>query len=272
MHLLRGRAAFQAGQFEEAETEFRGALEIQPDSISALINLGTTLGRLDDVEGAIAMFQKAIEIAPANSTALFNLGRLLQFQGRLEEALGHYRNAALYAPEDGGIRFQLAEALRLTGNPQEALIHFREAARLEPPGELARFRQAQILNGLGRDAEALQVLSEGLRVVPRSSMLSLTLARLLSSTSELELRDGERALEILETAPIRRSLRSFETLAMAYAEVGDCDKAVDWQSQALEAALDFDDQTLATELQRSLERYQNERPCRYLDTAAAGGG
>ena len=45
--------------------------------------------------------------------------------------------------------------------------------------------------------------------------------------------------------PIRRSIRSFETLAMAYAEVGRCEDAFDWQSQAWEASLDFDDQTLA---------------------------
>ncbi len=50
---------------------------------------------------------------------------------------------------------------------------------------------------------------------------------------------------------------------MAYAETGDCDKAVDWQSQAWEAALDADDQTLAESLKLAADHYQTERPCRY---------
>ena len=270
VHLLRGQAAYRAGRYEEAAGEFRGAIEIKPDSVSAHINLGSTLGQLGEVEAAIAEYRRAIELAPANATALYNLGALLRRRGELAEALDAFRNAALYAPEDGAIRFQLADALRLTGRAEESLIHFRQSAKLEPPGELARFREAQVLNGLGRDAEAIGRLEEGLAVIPRSSMLALTLARLLASVPDVSLRDGDRALEILNESPIRRSLRSLETLAMAYAEVGRCDEAFDWQSQAWELALDFDDPTLAEELKRTLDRYQNDRPCRYLvDVATA---
>ncbi len=263
VHLLRGQAAYRAGRFEEAASEFRGAIEIKPDSVSGHINLGSALGRLGDADGAIEEYRKAIAIAPANATALYNLGALLRQRGELAEALDQF-NAALYAPEDGGIRFQLADALRLTGRGDDSLIHFRKSAELEPPGELARFREAQVLNTLGRDAEAAQRLEEGLVIIPRSSMLALTLARLLASSPDLAVRDGQRALEILEKSPIRRSLRSFETLAMAYAEVGRCEEAVDWQSQAWEASLDFDDQTLAEGLKSTLDHYQNDRPCRYL--------
>ena len=264
VHLLRGQAAYRAGRFEEAADEFRGAIEIKPDSVSGYINLGSTLGQLGETDGAIAQYRKAIELAPANATALYNLGALLRGRGELADALDAFRNAALYAPEDGAIRFQLADALRLTGRQQESLIHFRAAAELEPPGELARFREAQVLNGLGRDAEAIRRLKEGLVVVPRSSLLALTLGRLLASTDDLSLRDGERALEILLKSPIRSSVRSFETLAMAYAEVGRCEDAFDYQSRAWEASLDRDDQTLAEELKRTLDHYENDRPCRYL--------
>lgn len=268
VHLLRGQAAYRAGRFDEAAKEFRGAVEIKPTSVAGHINLGSTLGQMGDSEGAIAEYRKAIELAPANATALYNLGALLRQRGELGEALDSFRNAALYAPEDGVIRFQLADALRLTGREKESLLHFRKSAELEPPGEMARFREAQVLNELGRDAEAIARLKEGLAIIPRSSLLALTLARLLASSSDLSLRDGERAVQILNEAPIRRSLRSFESLAMAYAEAGDCEKAVEWQSQAWEAALDFDDQEIAATLESALDHYRNDRPCRYLAEAA----
>ncbi len=268
VHLLRGQAAYRAGRFEEAAEEFRGAIEIKPTGVAGHINLGSTLGQLGDTDGAIAEYRKAIELAPANATALYNLGALLRQRGELGEALDSFRNAALYAPEDGVIRFQLADALRLTGREKESLLHFRKSAELEPPGEMARFREVQVLNQLGRDAEAIARLKEGLAVIPRSSLLALTLARLLASSDDLSLRDGERAIQILNDSPIRRSIRSFETLAMAYAEAGDCDKAVEWQSQALEAAMDFDEKETAAALERTLEHYRDDRPCRYLSAAA----
>lgn len=264
VHLLRGRAAYQAGQFEEAAKEFRGAIEMRPDQVSGYVNLGSTLGRLGDTDAAIAQFRKAIELAPANATALYNLGALLRARGELADALDQFRNAALYSPEDGGVRFQLADALRLTGRAEESLIHYRKSAELEPPGELARFREVQVLNGLGRDGDAIRRLEEGLVVIPRSSILAISLARLLASSSDLSLRNGERALAILEKAPIRRSVRAFETLAMAHAEAGNCDEAVNWQSQAWEASLDFDDQTQAEKLKATLDHYESDRPCRYL--------
>jgi Flp pilus assembly protein TadD len=273
VHLLRGRAAYQAGQFEAAAEEFRSAAEVKPDSVPARVNLGTTLGRLGDVEGAMAEYRRAIEIAPANTSALFNLGALLLQQGDLGGALEQFTAAALYAPEDGGIRFQLAEALRLNDRGEEALLHYRKAAELEPPGQMARFREAQILSAKGLHADAVARLDEGHTLAPRSSLLALTLARMLASAPDLSVRDGKRALEILQSSPIRRSVRSFETLAMAYAETGQCDKAVEWQSQAWEAALDADNQELAEGLQRMVEHYQQGPPCRYpvtTETAPQG--
>ncbi len=267
VHLLRGRAAYQAGDFAAAAEQFRAAAEVNPESVAAHVNLGTTLGRLGDVEGAMTEYRRAIELAPANTSALYNLGTLLMQRGESADALEQFKTAALHAPKDGGLRFQLAEALRANGLENDALLHYRQAAELAPPGEMARFREAQILTEQGRLVEAIERLEEGLELAPRSSLLALTLARLLASGPDLELRDGERALAILLNSTIRRSLRSFETLAMAYAETGNCDKALEWQSQAWEAALDADDQTLAEEMERRAAHYRDSRPCRYLPDA-----
>jgi tetratricopeptide (TPR) repeat protein len=267
--LLRGRGAYQAGRFDEAAAEFRRALEAKPDSIPALINLGTTLGRLEDVEGATEQFRKAVELAPANSTARLNLGSMLAANGRLEEAVEHLEQAALYAQDDPVIRWELAETQRRAGKLEDALIHYQAASRLSPPGEMARFREAQVLTELGRSAEARDRLEEGLALIPRSLNLSIALARILAATSELEVRDGVRAQELaLMVVGAAPTLRAVETVAMAYAETGLCDKAAEYQHRAIEAAMDRDNQELVAELQRMLERYENERPCRYLSEEA----
>ncbi len=263
--LLRGRAAYQAGRFEEAAAEFRRALEAAPDSIPALINLGTTLGRLEKFDDAMVQFRKAIELAPGNSTAQLNLGTMLAAQGKPEEAVTYLESAASYAPEDAGYRWELAEVQRRLGRLEDALLHYRAAAELSPPGEMARFREAQILTELNRSAEARDRLEEGLELIPRSLNLAIALARILAATPELEVRDGVRAQELaLRVVGAAPTMRAVETVAMAYAESGLCDKAAEYQHRAIEAAMDRDDPELVGELQRTLERYENERPCRYL--------
>ncbi|MFQ5350078.1 MAG: tetratricopeptide repeat protein [Thermoanaerobaculia bacterium] len=262
--LLRGRAAYQAGRFEEAAAEFRRALEGKPDSIPALINLGTTLGRLDDIEGAMEQFRKAIELAPANSTAHLNLGTMLASHGKLEEAVNHLEEAAMYSQEDPGIRWELAETQRRLGRFEDARLHYQAAIRLAPPGEMARFREAQTLSSQDRYAEARDRLEEGLEVLPRSLNLSIALARILAMSPDLEVRNGVRAQELaLTVVGAAPTMRAVETAAAAYAEAGLCDKAAEYQHRTIEAAMNRDDPQLVAELEKMLEHYENDRPCRY---------
>ena len=64
-----------------------------------------------------------------------------------------------------------------------------------------------------------------------------TLARLLSSSPDLSLRDGKRALDIAmavndaEPAPAHA-----ETIALALAELGRCDEAMNWMKRAVASA------------------------------------
>ena len=53
VHLLQGRLAFQAGQFADAARAFAKAVQAEPDSVRARVNLGSALGQMGDTQGAM---------------------------------------------------------------------------------------------------------------------------------------------------------------------------------------------------------------------------
>ena len=101
VHVLRGRTAFRAGDYAGAAREFRKAVEADPESVGARVNLGSALGQSGDRIGAIHQYRKALELSPDNPTALFNLAVLLSQEGKNDEAIAHLRKAAELDPRDG---------------------------------------------------------------------------------------------------------------------------------------------------------------------------
>ena len=87
------------------------------------------------------------------------------------------------------------------------------------------------------------------------------MAWLLATCGDGRIRDGAvavnfavRACELMQWA----SYPYFDTLAAAYAEVGDFDRACEWQVKALDAAADDE----KPDFQRRLAMYEQHQPFR----------
>jgi TPR repeat protein len=104
--------------------------------------------------------------------------------------------------------------------------------------------------------EALESASVGVRNV---------FARALSVHEVEELRNGRRAVEIMEDVvanPEYRTAWLLDTLAAAYAEAGDFDRAIETQQQALEAATSDLPDGARSRLEHRLELYRAGEPHR----------
>ena len=273
--ILRGRAAFQAGRYEEAAEAFRQAVEAEPESVRARVNLGSALGQTGDLEGAIEQFERSLELQPENATAHFNLAQLLLTTNRPAEALAQFEATVRIAPEDATAHLELGRLLRTAGDRAKALHHFRSARKLSPTLEDAYLGEAGVLISLGDFAAAKERLEEAHRLLPEQGRTAAALARLLAGSPDASLREGDRALELaLVVFDAARTVAHAETVAMAYAETDHCREAARWQSQALEAALKDGQTALGERLRESLGTYEGGAPCRprVLPEAAAAGG
>jgi len=74
MRMLSGGALLRQNEIEEAQAEFRRALEIEPDNKKALGLLGLTYFRMNDFEQALPVYARLVGLAPHDASLQLNLG------------------------------------------------------------------------------------------------------------------------------------------------------------------------------------------------------
>ncbi|MEO1366894.1 MAG: tetratricopeptide repeat protein [Acidobacteriota bacterium] len=258
--LLEGRRAFAVGDFGAAVAFFQKAVDAEPASTRARVNLASAQAMAGDPGAAVANYRTVLDVEPENATALFNLGLLLMQAGQREQGLPMLEKAAAANPDDAEARLELARALAQEGDLQGALRWADEAMNADRSRQRAWILAAQLEVALGRWKEARERLEEGVRLLPSEGLLMHELARLLAASFDVSQRNGELAVQlagsVAQASPIPEHL---ETLALALGEVGRCDEARQMQALAIEKAAGT---PLADRLTTDLARYENDAPCR----------
>jgi len=113
-HFNKGDFLGIIGFYEEAEYEFKKALEIYPSFSQAHNNLGMIYfikGRYDE---AMQEFKEAIRINPRFSQAYYNLGRIYERRGEKRKAMDAWKKALDINPAHKGAGRKLKETVRRT--------------------------------------------------------------------------------------------------------------------------------------------------------------
>ena len=88
LHLLRGQVRFIQGDFEQAISEERKAVELSPSYASAFAVLGQTLLYAGQYDESIRLTERAMRLNPYfPSWLLLNLGRALVFKGEYDRGI-----------------------------------------------------------------------------------------------------------------------------------------------------------------------------------------
>ncbi|MCP4378707.1 MAG: tetratricopeptide repeat protein [bacterium] len=264
VHLLRGRLAFGSKRYEEARDEFQKAVDADPKSARALVNLGTVLARLGDVEAATGRYLEALKIDPESTTAHFNLASLYASRDAYAAAQSHVRSAVEAAPQDSEAQLLLARTYAALGDYEASLAPFEQAALIDPSSAEAVVDGAAALVRLEHYYRAKRVLEAGLDRMPDNGVISFALARLLAAAPGADVRDGERALDLAKRVfAAENSPRHIQLVAQALAEAGKCDEAAQWQQKLIDLAIkdSVREEGIAV-FRKDLELYSNRKPCR----------
>ena len=257
-HRDLGLQASAREDWPEAARQFRSAVEMAPDNPTMRLNLGTALIRTGAARAALAQLEAAVGIDPRLAAAHYLLGTLLERSGRDAEAIERFRAAAAYDETLAAARLRLADALRRNGRFEEALDQYGQSG--EAP---ARFGEAMALVRLGRYAEARTRLSDAMARRPDQPGFAHALARVLAAAPDDRVRDGRRALAIVQAlAAEYRTAPVAETMAMALAELGRFAEAVEWQRFAMGIVSDAALSDVARAMADNLTRYLRGEPCR----------
>jgi tetratricopeptide (TPR) repeat protein len=259
----RGSQAIQAREWRDAITNLRQAVELAPDNAFTRLNLGTALYMERDATGALEEYRAALRLSPGLARAHFGVGVIMEGRRLDRAAIDAFTEAVKYDPAYVEAHFSLANALRRTGRVQESLPHYVDVLRANPAVSQASFGYAMGLVRLGRYQEARARLEADTKAFPDQPGFAHALARLLAAAPVDRVRDGARALSIMkDLMQGQQTVAMAETMAMALAESGRFDEAVQWQRDALASATAEKRADVVRTLAVNLQSYQNRQPCR----------
>ena len=144
-----GNRHAQAGEFQEAIAAYQAALELKPDYLSAMSNLGVAYYNNGLLDEAVAEYQKALEVAPEDAAVHSNLAAAYVQQGKLEEALEVYTRAVELEPALAQAYFGLGVVYMQMGQNEDAIQAFENFQKHDSGEDAMATTQAeQYLNQL----------------------------------------------------------------------------------------------------------------------------
>jgi tetratricopeptide (TPR) repeat protein len=141
---------------------YERALELDPRSAGALVNLGTIHYHLRKWDEAERCYRQALEVDSSYALAHFNLGNLFDETGNRMQALAHYQAAIRANPNYADAHYNAALIYQGQGDVMRAVRHWKAYLKLDPGSswatvakrELDRLRRATLVHGAKGDDDS----------------------------------------------------------------------------------------------------------------------
>lgn len=139
----RGIAHERLKEWDQAEPNFKKALELYPDQPQVLNYLGYSwVDRGENLDEALLMIKKAVELRPQDGYIVDSLGWAYYQLGRYPEAVVELEKAVKLRPEDPTINDHLGDAYWRADRQLEATFQWNHAIAGKPePEELAKIEE-----------------------------------------------------------------------------------------------------------------------------------
>jgi arylsulfatase A-like enzyme/Flp pilus assembly protein TadD len=156
IHYLLGLNYYRINEFASSVVEFKKALELSPNYMLAVFNLGLANAALgDDVEAA-KYLKRTLELDPTNFSAAFDLGVTYLHQNMMPESTEAFRQSVTINPDFAPGYRALGEMLLYQHKIDEGLKELRTAARLAPKDPRIHEALAKALEAKGLHMEAAE--------------------------------------------------------------------------------------------------------------------
>lgn len=233
----RGVAEGKRGRPERAIADYDRALRVDPNYADAYMNRAIAYEEMGDRARAMADFDQAIRLNPKVDYGYYN-------RGRLHFARGHFDKAFLDITEairQGGDALADAYLIRAKvyselGNLAGAAADYERAIQSAQKDAGGSRTRGEAFFAKGHYAAAASNYANAKQMAPNDEVVLGSVAWFKATCPDASFRNGKAAVqESLKACEITKWKYWYhlDTLAAAYAELGNFDNAIKYQMQAL---------------------------------------
>lgn len=231
----QGLHASQTREFTSAAEAFAQGLEIEPENNHARVSYARALFLAGQADQAARELEAVLQREPEHDLALFLSGILQEHDGAPTAAVARYQRVLKQDPDHYGAHFCLANRLFQDGEYGAAASHYRTALAANPEIPPARLHELLALKLSGQsDAEIVKRLETLAISHPEQQILGYTLIRMLLLSEEDQVRDQERARQLVNELVQQAFIPPHvELQALVAAAMGNFEQAAMLQQQVL---------------------------------------
>lgn len=160
-HVALGSVSYYLGfDPRTGEREYLRALELNPNSIDALLHITwvlTASGRFDEALGPL---QRALELDPLSTSVRNALGQIYYLNREFDQAIPEYEMALELDRSDPSLHYYLAGPYEQQGQYETAIAMYKSAIELSAGAPLYLSALGHAYGVAGMHKEALQILQE----------------------------------------------------------------------------------------------------------------
>lgn len=261
-YLYRGISYDISQQYQNAISDFNKALEIKPENVSINVAIGDSYRKSGDFKKSINSYDKAIQASPNNAQAYnkrgISYGQLHQY----ERAIDDFDKAVKLNPKDSSTLYARGYTYSLIGQHKHAIDDFNKIIELKPTDQGSYFYRAISYEKSGQYEQAIADYNKVIELNPKDPSNYASLANLYLTAKENKYINAGTAVTLAQKATeLTKEQNSsyLNTLAAAYAKLGQFDNAVETQSKAVNIVENKGNKSLFETYQKVLTAYQEKR-------------
>ena len=273
----RGKALNHKGENDKAIADYNEALRLNPSYPVAYNGRGIAWSDKGEYEKALADYDEALRLldskdSPLIATVCCNRGVVWEKTGEYDKAIADYNQALrLLDPKDTNstsiVYYNRGNIWDRKDEYDKAIADYNRALAINPKFPHAYTNRGCVWRKKGEYGKAIANHNQCLAVDPKHASAYADLAFLRATCPNEKYRDGKKAVENAKKAyelDGGKKWESLDSLAAAYAESGDFEKAKEWQVKAIEMAKADKSATdkKRTETRSRLELYKQGKPYR----------
>jgi tetratricopeptide (TPR) repeat protein len=274
MYRMRAILHRSKSNTDEALSDLNKAIAMAPKDPMTLLQRAEVALDREDVKSAKEDFRVATQVAPQilNLEQVIGLrSRIALLENRIADAINDAQLLADRNPENSFHRLRLASLYTMDDRPRKAIEVLTGLLQSQPENVAALRSRGDALLSVGDHQKAIADYESAVAAVGKVEIsdsdefqrqeaagIYNNLSWVLATSPNDEIRNGTRSLELAEKAAALSDYKAphiLSTLAAAYAEAGNFEKAVEWSQKAVELG-DQEDHEQLEQLELELESYK----------------